>query len=225
MSVEVRMIIKQGTKQETVTQAYKWQLLKPKKSQTSRLAVWNAVKSESIHATVWISGDKCGLKLQAFNYLTLLVTAASFEWSLTGNYSLQARRGKVISIRRKGLCPTHPLPNTRWCGWRREHRREGVERLNRFFSPSGVGSLLCAFITCFKASQITHSFSPSAFLIHTQALNLPKSNKKGVLYYPPFQIVCHHKNNQDVTACSVSFSLTVSTSLKPQQHTLGHSAH
>lgn len=147
------------------------------KSQTSELAVWNAVNSESIHTTVWISQDKRCLKLQAFNYLTSLLTAASFECSLTGNYSLQARRGKVISIRRKGLFS--PITQGWRCGWRREHRREGVGRLNRCCGPSGVGSLLCAFIACFKASQITHSFSPSYILIHTQAPNLPKPNKKG----------------------------------------------
>lgn len=102
--------------------------------------------------------------------------------------------------------------------------REGVGRLNRFFRPSGVGSLLCAFIACFKASQIAHSFSPSYILIHIQAPNLPKANKRGVLYYPPLQIVCRCKNNPEVTAGSGSFSLTVRTSLKPE-HTLGHSAH
>lgn len=159
------------------------------KSQTSKLDVWKAVNSESSHATVCMSQDKGCLKLQPFKYLTPLFTAASFEYSLTGNYSLQARRGKVISIRRKELFS--PITQGRRCGWRREHMREGVGRLNPFFGPSGVGTLFCAFIACFKASQITHSSSPSYILIHIQAPNLPKVNKRGVLYYQPLQIVCH----------------------------------
>lgn len=37
---------------------------------------------KKIHATVWISQDKCFLKLEAFNDFTPLLTAASFEYSL-----------------------------------------------------------------------------------------------------------------------------------------------